>query len=1179
MSPRRKGHGRPIDGRDWPRDGARRDFLEHCDKIHRGNGLPALRLLAERMGLSAATRVGDILRGHALPADEKQARSLLEALGAVGAEVEKGLHLYRVVRTESADRYKQIRRPDWWPRSGYLDQVRDIAPQRLLDRHDELAELADWCAGGAETYVWWQAGPRAGKSALMSWFVLHPPPGVWVVSFFVTARYTGQADSTAFTDEMIDQLAAITGQPVPPITSARGRDRLRRHLFKEAAARAAKTGHQLVLLVDGLDEDCGTQPRSGLPSIARCLPKHPADGARVIVSGRTDPPLPADITADRDHPLHQCRVRALAVSPHAHQVMQLAQDELDQVLATDRDRHDGLGYQVLGLVTASGGGLEHHDLHELTNQPAYRIDQLLRGVFGRTIAGRADPHATQRVFLFTHETLRIQAIDRLGPHIVAGFAERLHTWALSYQRRSWPADTPAYLLRGYPAMLADTKDVHRLMALATDPARHARMLDATGGDTAALADIATAQTLNIAQPHADIAAALRLAWYRDHLADRNTHIPTHLPAAWATLGQAIRAESLARSITDADQQTEALVSLVAALAEGGEHERAEQIARSITGADQQAQALVSLVAALAEGGEHERAEQIARSITGAYKQAQALTELARAAAAAGDYERAEQISESLTDAGRQAQVHCSLARATAVAGDYDRALAMAMSAGPIARSINDPDRQVQALTDLAQAVAAAGEHHLAEQIARSTSDPSRQVQVLCSLVEAAVAAGEHDRACLIAIRAEQVSGLITDPGLEVGALIDVARMVAAAGEHKRARAMADSAEQIAQSSIIDPYEQAMALTGLARVVAAAGEAERASAMAMSAERIARSVTDPSSQAKALTGLARVVAAAGEQERASAMAMSAERIARSVTDPSSQAKALTGLARVVAAAGEQERASAMATSAEQIARSITDPSSQAKALTDLADVVVAAGFHEQAEQIARSIAHPGHQAWTLGRLVPVVAAAGDHERAELIARSIPHPGQQAWALAGLVEAVAGCGEHERAERIAGSIADPYQKARAVISLANAVAGRDWREGAEQTVSPLIDSYHKEHAPSDLGRVVAAAGEHERTERNARSITDPYLQGLALTDLSRALGAVGEHERAEQIVRSIAHPDQQAQALTELADGADPDTARSLIVSALAVGRWTIPLNAVALLDAKALSDFVDDCILR
>jgi hypothetical protein len=43
-----------------------------------------------------------------------------------------------------------------------------------MGREEELAELAAFCqeAGG---YRWWRAPAWAGKSALMSWFVLHPP--------------------------------------------------------------------------------------------------------------------------------------------------------------------------------------------------------------------------------------------------------------------------------------------------------------------------------------------------------------------------------------------------------------------------------------------------------------------------------------------------------------------------------------------------------------------------------------------------------------------------------------------------------------------------------------------------------------------------------------------------------------------------------------------------------------------------------------------------------------------------------------------------------------------------------------------------------------------------------------------------------------------------------------------
>src|SRR5262249_58285393 len=54
--------------------------------------------------------------------------------------------------------------------SAYLQQVRRIAPPNppgLVGRETELAEVAAFCAGsGQSLYVWWQAGPWAGQSAL-----------------------------------------------------------------------------------------------------------------------------------------------------------------------------------------------------------------------------------------------------------------------------------------------------------------------------------------------------------------------------------------------------------------------------------------------------------------------------------------------------------------------------------------------------------------------------------------------------------------------------------------------------------------------------------------------------------------------------------------------------------------------------------------------------------------------------------------------------------------------------------------------------------------------------------------------------------------------------------------------------------------------------------------------------
>src|SRR5215475_13989053 len=106
-------------------------------------------------------------------------------------------------------------------RSAYLEQVKQVAPAALLDREGELAELVRFCAEPDRSpYLWWRAPAWAGKSALLSWFVLNPPAGVRLVSFFITARFADQSDRTAFIDVVLEQLAELLSMAVPSVTEA-----------------------------------------------------------------------------------------------------------------------------------------------------------------------------------------------------------------------------------------------------------------------------------------------------------------------------------------------------------------------------------------------------------------------------------------------------------------------------------------------------------------------------------------------------------------------------------------------------------------------------------------------------------------------------------------------------------------------------------------------------------------------------------------------------------------------------------------------------------------------------------------------------------------------------------------------------------------------------------------------
>jgi hypothetical protein len=154
----------------------------------------------------------------------------------------------------------------------------------------------------------------------------------------VTGRLAEQADSTAFAEAVLEQVASLTGERLAASLALTARDAHRRQLLREAARRADEGGRRLVLLIDGLDEDRSRGPDLGagvwLPSIASLLPRHPVDGLRVIVSGRPDPEIPGDVPDD--HPLRHCAVRPLAPSACASDIERLATEELRRLLPERR---------------------------------------------------------------------------------------------------------------------------------------------------------------------------------------------------------------------------------------------------------------------------------------------------------------------------------------------------------------------------------------------------------------------------------------------------------------------------------------------------------------------------------------------------------------------------------------------------------------------------------------------------------------------------------------------------------------------------------------------------------------------------------------------------------------------------------------------------------------------------
>lgn len=961
----------------------------------------------------------------------------------------------------------------------YLEQVRRIAPPDppgLMGREAELAELARFCvAGGSSGYAWWQAGPWAGKSALLSTFVLRPPPEVAgrlrIVSFFITARLAAQDTRESFTHVLLEQLAGLTGERLPPALPEATREAFLLSLLSRAAGQCEQAGKRLVLVVDGLDEDRGVTAGPDAHSIAGLLPARPPHGMRVIVAGRPNPPVPDDVPDW--HPLRDPGIiRPLPPSAYARDVKRLSSTELRRLLHGSQ-----AGQDVLGLLAAARGGLSARDLRDLSGIPLWEVERVLHAAAGRTFARRA-PAAGPETYLLGHEELQAAAAAYLGSGRLAGYRDRLHAWADACRAQGWPSGTPEYLLSGYYRLLDDTGDVPRMTRCARDAARHDRMLDITGGDAAALAEIRTALDRITAGDTPDLGGALAVAFHRDLLANRNRAVPAWLPGVWAALGHLPRAEALAASVTDPVTRARALAGIAQPLAGAGQYEhaavvigQAEAAARSITSPAEQAEALAVAAGALSRTGQRERAAAIVR--------------------------QAEAAAKSVTPSDRQARTLARIAEALGRAGLPGQAFTITMEAEAAARPVTSPEQQPWTLECIARALAWSGQLKQAEAAARRITSQVPRARALAGLAEALAEAGQAAHAMAIAAQAQATaqvagySGEDTVAGIvrvlaragqleqaeaaardttsiwgKARGLASVAEALAAAGQHQRATATAAQAEATARTNAYD-NDYPWALARVAQALAQAGQREQAAATATRAEAAARGVTQHEGQARALAKAAGAHAWAGQVEQA-------EAITRTITVPADQARALAEITEALAAAGQHERAAATAERAEATAHGISDPCSQARALAGTARALAraqlaerAAAAAERAAAAARAVTDPDRQARALAEAAGALAWAGQHDRAETTVQAITNLDLQADALAEIAGALAWVGQAERAQATARSIAglqstgttrspdSPHPQAYALAQVAEALAiSGDTRNGSQLAAAACI-----------------------------------------------------------------------------------------------------------------------------
>lgn len=1048
--------------------------------------------------------------------------------------------------------------------ASWLEHVRNYAPaQGLADRETELSALATFCAG-TKTYAWWQGNPWAGKTALLAWFVLHPPINIIPVCFFVTGRLVGHDDSSAFTSSVLEQLTNILGSPPTAGRPIGDQTHQLTSMLAQAARVCKAQGLTLVLAVDGLDED---HSGARLPSIASLLPKAPESNLKVIVSSRPTHKLPLDLAPD--HPLRDPSiVWQLEASAYAKAIQDTAERDLYELLGGDSKQE-----QVLGLLTVSHGGLTRHDLEELTDLAPFEIDHLLRGPCGRILIAHtivvlgSAPSQGEFVYVFAHENLQRASEEQLGWRRLQVYRNALHEWAEKYRKMQWPVTTPRYLLTGYLRMLSYTMDTDRLVRNVRDSFLHDRLAELTGGDAALLALLNGVQQALVSK--SDLTSLIRVTCILHHLAKRNANVPLTLSLAWAQLGRPLRGLSLARSyrnesITEhlLNQISVQMVARAESLISSSKGSEAHRVALAIPQPYRQAQMLSSVGLAIGKDNLSKgleilgQAQVVACSIEDASQRGNAAGTALAFVTLLGERARAILALSRIVDPVARAIAYVSYAVATRINQTSSRDTPDLI--GPIEQAVastDDPKLQSACIAFLAAFFIEFHEPERASQLVTKITDANHRAQALGSLARERWQSNERKCATDAAEAAETASELIEDAQMRADALLEIARLWLELKQPERVPRAIDLIEQ-AIRSLEDPNVQGRMACEVAQVLLQARMHEKV-------ETLSRDLVSPAFRARMLsyqlvtTPQARSIGKIVEE---------VQRAAELTTDPEGSIWALGALLSDLVSIGQHDVAYTVLPNMRDALAKCSDADVKVKRVAEITNALVSHGAYELADAVVGSLASQHVRVAASVSLSAVLKGAGAQQkaievatRAARIDRDDPNSGSTLEALVPLVSILIDLGERDSAVELAATIQELaaaagrnsatriFLKARCKVLAAKAwfeagekIRGVTALESAETT---LFDCTNPRAAAEVLAmacQVAADADEHERavaaalkSEAVARSGAGSFAQAEALTTVVRALIDRQDYLRAELVASAIARPGPRIKCLTLVA----------------------------------------------
>ncbi len=315
---------------------------------------------------------------------------------------------------------------------GYQTIIQERMPVLLVDRADELSLARSLVRGDASTLAW-LAPEKAGKSGLAYTIAHEGMESADIVPFFIRQRDALSNSLEAFLFVTGAFLAGQVGERYGPPDGG-GVDAVWgwKDLLQRATYACRSRGKQLVLLVDGLDEELAHHGAGRSASIASVLPGRAelqALGLKVIVTSRPNPPVPPDVPDD-----HWLRARGswTSLRPSAVAAKAVDPSEIDALMGAEPGR------SIAGLLAACAAPLTVGDIASLLEISIPTARSVLRHGVSRNLMRSHDPSGVAQ-YEIGHESTLARIVQNLAPSYADAVALRdRHDWAAIRDRALKP---------------------------------------------------------------------------------------------------------------------------------------------------------------------------------------------------------------------------------------------------------------------------------------------------------------------------------------------------------------------------------------------------------------------------------------------------------------------------------------------------------------------------------------------------------------------------------------------------------------------------------------------------------------------------------------------------------------------------------------------------------------------